>query len=221
MLLTFEDKTIINSPLGGNIINSFKIQFCQDQGILIDQWKLRKFARGVEPFEDKGWRKSAVIRQFLKKGKFWTSGVTFLNRTKSLFIHFLIWRDQEGTQTGTFSTSHLITKSTDNLFMIDIPLMFRVIKDGFIFERRYCQIMIKFRNETFEVPGSVELRTNVFAVHSFALFGTNNEQCEQRTVRTVHIVRTVNSFWNRRTRRTGSNTYTVDSARYTVIEHVS
>ena len=70
--------------------------------------------------------------------------------------------------------------------MIDIPLMFRVIKDGFIFERRYCQIMIKFRNETFEVPGSIELRTNVFAVHSFALFGenkimnsANNEQFER------------------------------------------
>ena len=78
--------------------------------------------------------------------------------------------------------------------MIDIPLMFRVIKDGFIFERRYCQIMIEFRNETFEVPGFTKLRTNVIAVRSFALFGANNEQCEPRTVRTVHIVRTVNSF---------------------------
>ena len=46
---------------------------------------------------------------------------------------------------------------------------------------------------------STELRTNVFAVRSFALFAPNNEQCEQSTFceqceqRTVQIVRTANS----------------------------
>ena len=87
--------------------------------------------RGVEPFEDKGWRKSAVIRQFLKKGKFWTSGVTFLNRTKSLFIHFLIWRDQEGTQTQGPLAHHIQLQNQQIIYLwLTFRLCFELLKTG-------------------------------------------------------------------------------------------